>query len=121
LDAGRHGDLGVDGLHTKLNSIAVLMRRSLACDQDREMSSHRQLALHTGVKAYFCDPHSPGSVVPAQTPRANERSDQTRRRCAIKPSRFLVHAEVRDFGMIFSSSNYLGKVCINLRWMCSTG
>ena len=43
----------------KLNSIAVPMRQSLTYDQGKEMSRHRELSQLTGVKVYFCDPHSP--------------------------------------------------------------
>ena len=47
------------GFTAKLNSIAEPMRRSLTYDQGKEMSRHQQLELNTGVKVYFCDPHSP--------------------------------------------------------------
>ena len=36
------------------------MRHSLTYDQGKEMRRHQQLAANTGVKVYFCDPHSPG-------------------------------------------------------------
>jgi transposase, IS30 family len=47
------------GFTGKLNSIATPMRRSLTYDQGKEMSRHAQLTAQTGVKVYFCDPHSP--------------------------------------------------------------
>jgi transposase, IS30 family len=47
------------GFTVKLNSIAAPMRHSLTYDQGKEMSRHQQLALNTGVRVYFCDPHSP--------------------------------------------------------------
>jgi transposase, IS30 family len=47
------------GFTVKLNSIAEPMRHSLTYDQGKEMSRHAELAAHTGVKVYFCDPHSP--------------------------------------------------------------
>lgn len=47
------------GFSAKLNSIAAPMRQSLTYDQGREMAYHRQLTEQTGVKVYFCDPHSP--------------------------------------------------------------
>ena len=43
----------------KLNSIATPMRQSMTYDQGREMSRHADLTAQTGVKVYFCDPHSP--------------------------------------------------------------
>ena len=47
------------GFSAKLNSIAEPMRQSLTYDQGKEMSRHADLAAQTGVKVYFCDPHSP--------------------------------------------------------------
>jgi IS30 family transposase len=47
------------GFTVKLNSIAAPMRHSFTYDQGKEMSRHQQLALNTGVRVYFCDPHSP--------------------------------------------------------------
>ena len=35
------------------------MRQSLTYDQGKELSRHKNLAAPTGVKVYFCDPHSP--------------------------------------------------------------
>ncbi len=35
------------------------MRHSFTYAQGKEMSRHRELAQATGVKVYFCDPHSP--------------------------------------------------------------
>lgn len=42
-----------------LNAIAQPMRQSLTYDQGKEMARHAQLTAKTGVKVYFCDPHSP--------------------------------------------------------------
>jgi IS30 family transposase len=47
------------GFTAKLNSIAAPMRRSFTYDQGKEMSRHADLAAATGVRVYFCDPHSP--------------------------------------------------------------
>jgi len=43
----------------KLNSIAQPMRQTLTYDQGKEMARHADLARATGVRVYFCDPHSP--------------------------------------------------------------
>jgi IS30 family transposase len=47
------------GFSAKLNSIAAPLRTSFTYDQGKEMSRHVDLAAQTGVKVYFCDPHSP--------------------------------------------------------------
>jgi transposase, IS30 family len=47
------------GFAAKLNSIAEPMRQSFTYDQGREMARHAELTAATGVKVYFCDPHSP--------------------------------------------------------------
>ena len=43
----------------KLNSIAQPVRQTMTYDQGREMVRHAELTQATGVKVYFCDPHSP--------------------------------------------------------------
>ena len=47
------------GFSAKLNSIAEPLRLSLTYDQGKELTRHKELAAQTGVKVYFCDPHSP--------------------------------------------------------------
>ncbi len=43
----------------KLNGIAQPMRQSLTYDRGSEMAEHAKLSKNTGMKVYFCDPHSP--------------------------------------------------------------
>jgi IS30 family transposase len=47
------------GFAAKLNQVAAPMRQSLTYDQGKEMGRHAELTSQTGVKVYFCDPHSP--------------------------------------------------------------
>lgn len=47
------------GFSAKLNSMAEPMRHSFTYDQGKEMARHKELSAATGVKVYFCDPHSP--------------------------------------------------------------
>ncbi len=49
----------LDGYTRKLNGIAAPLRQSLTYDQGKEMARHAELTDRTGVKVYFCDPHSP--------------------------------------------------------------
>lgn len=43
----------------KLNLIAAPLRQTLTCDQGKEIARHKELAPPTGIRVYFCDPHSP--------------------------------------------------------------
>ncbi|MFM0151001.1 IS30 family transposase, partial [Paraburkholderia sp. RL18-085-BIA-A] len=47
------------GFTAKLNSIATPLRQSFTYDQGKEMTRHQELSAATGVRVYFCDPHSP--------------------------------------------------------------
>jgi IS30 family transposase len=47
------------GFTAKLNSIAAPLRQSFTYDQGKEMTRHQELSAATGVRVYFCDPHSP--------------------------------------------------------------
>lgn len=49
----------LEAFSAKLNAIAEPLRLTLTYDQGKEMSRHKQLAERTGMKVYFCDPHSP--------------------------------------------------------------
>jgi len=43
----------------KIMTLPVALRRSITWDQGAEMAEHAQFTIDTGVKIYFCDPHSP--------------------------------------------------------------
>jgi len=47
------------GFSAKLNSIPEPLRHSFTYDQGKELTRHQELAAATGVRVYFCDPHSP--------------------------------------------------------------
>lgn len=47
------------GFTGKLQSLVAPMRQTLTYDQGREMSRHTELTAATGVRVYFCSPHSP--------------------------------------------------------------
>jgi IS30 family transposase len=47
------------GFSAKRNSIAAPLRKSFTYARGKEMLRHQELIAATGVKVYFCDPHSP--------------------------------------------------------------
>lgn len=49
---------GLVAFTVKLNSVAAPMRKLLTYDQGEEMARHADLVRATGVRVYFCDPHS---------------------------------------------------------------
>jgi transposase, IS30 family len=42
-----------------MTALPARLRKSLTWDQGKELSRHKQIAQVTGLKVYFCDPHSP--------------------------------------------------------------
>lgn len=47
------------GFTGKLQALVAPLRQTLTYDQGREMARHAELSAATGVRVYFCDPHSP--------------------------------------------------------------
>ena len=43
----------------KLQGLVAPLRQTMTYDQGREMTRHAELTAATGVRVYFCDPHSP--------------------------------------------------------------
>ena len=55
-----HGAAAVrDAIATSMVTLPDQLRRSLTWDQGAEMAQHAQLRIDTGLRVYFCDPHSP--------------------------------------------------------------
>jgi transposase, IS30 family len=55
-----HGAEPVTAAITKaMTALPAKLRRTLTWDQGKELSGHKNLAEATGLKVYFCDPHSP--------------------------------------------------------------
>lgn len=49
----------VEALRRHIVGLPDQLRRSVTCDQGKEMARHLQLAIDTGVQVFFCDPTSP--------------------------------------------------------------
>jgi hypothetical protein len=54
---GRNGSRPVAGEEHR--AVAPEIRQTLTDDQGKGMALHKKLAKNTGLKIYFCDPHSP--------------------------------------------------------------
>ena len=57
--AGHGAEAVRDAIATKITTLPQQLRASLTWDQGSEMAQHVQLRIDTGIKVYFCDPHSP--------------------------------------------------------------
>src|SRR5919199_3333825 len=57
--AGHGAEAVRDAIARTITTLPEALRRSLTWDQGAEMSQHAQLRIDTGVRVYFCDPHSP--------------------------------------------------------------
>lgn len=59
LPHGRTAGHVRDALAARITELPDALRRSLTWDQGTEMSQHESFTVDTGVRVYFCDPHSP--------------------------------------------------------------
>ena len=55
----RKADVVASAFAGALNAIPAPLRQSLTYDQGKEMAQHERLALSTGMRIFFADPHSP--------------------------------------------------------------
>ena len=57
--AGHGAEAVRDAIARTISTLPELLRQSLTWDQGTEMAQHPQLTIDTGLRVYFCDPHSP--------------------------------------------------------------
>jgi IS30 family transposase len=57
--AGHGAEAVRDAIARTITTLPEALRRSLTWDRGAEMSEHARLRIDTGVRVYFCDPHSP--------------------------------------------------------------
>ena len=55
----RKADVVASAFAGALNAMPASLRRTLTYDQGKEMARHETLALDTGMRIFFADPHSP--------------------------------------------------------------
>jgi transposase, IS30 family len=59
LPAGRTAEAVRDAIAAHIVTLPGQLRRSLTWDRGKEMADHLRFTVDTGVRVYFCDPHSP--------------------------------------------------------------
>ena len=59
LGNDRRTDRVTEALASKIVQLPAQLVHSLTWDQGRELAAHKQFTVDTGVKVFFCDPHSP--------------------------------------------------------------
>jgi len=59
LKDGKTAENVREALTKKVQALPAELWRSITWDQGRELAEHAQFTVDTGVKVYFCDPHSP--------------------------------------------------------------
>jgi IS30 family transposase len=59
LPDGRGADQVNEAMKKAIAGLPDELLRTLTWDQGREMCSHAQFSIDTGIEVYFCDPHSP--------------------------------------------------------------
>ncbi len=57
--AGHGAEAVRDAIARTIGQLPEHLRRTLTWDQGAEMAQHAQLRIDSGIRIYFCDPHSP--------------------------------------------------------------
>ncbi|TCG06075.1 hypothetical protein BZM27_28975 [Paraburkholderia steynii] len=55
---GSTAEAALDAYSAAFAPLPQELRKTLTYDQGKEMAEHKQLAAATGIRTYFCDPHS---------------------------------------------------------------
>ena len=59
LPDGHGAEAVTTAITEAMTALPARLRKTLTWDQGKEMTRHQQIAEITGLKVYFCDPHSP--------------------------------------------------------------
>jgi len=49
----------IEALGQRIQDLPAHLKVSLTWDQGKELSAHQRFSVDTGVRVFFCDPHSP--------------------------------------------------------------
>ena len=64
---GKDTESVINALIKQAHKLPKELYKSLTWDRGSEMADHKRFTLATDIKVYFCDPQSPGNVVPRRT------------------------------------------------------
>lgn len=59
LEGDRSAENLASVMAEQISTLPKKLRKTLTWDQGKEMSKHLDFSISTGIKVYFCDPHSP--------------------------------------------------------------
>lgn len=59
LPEGRTAERVNEAMKQSIATLPAALARTITWDQGKELSAHVDFTVDTGVKVYFCDPHSP--------------------------------------------------------------
>lgn len=59
LGRDRSTDHVIGAIKDRIGTLPEHLARSLTWDQGKELAAHQRFTVDTGVRVYFCDPHSP--------------------------------------------------------------
>jgi IS30 family transposase len=66
----KDADVAAQAIAAELGGLPTRARRTITHDNGGEFARHEAVTIAIGLDAYFCDPHSPGSVARSKTPTA---------------------------------------------------
>ena len=82
----READVAACAFTGALNAIPAPLRKTLTYDQGKEMAQHERLAVTTGMRIFFADPHAPWQRGSNENTNGLLRSVFPQKACPCRPS-----------------------------------